>query len=79
MEMIFHSHTNKNSFEGCALGLTLKVRVFGTRKWPIYPGYYSRSKRNLGEWLRTIRGRNMVYVLGSQIEHINAGEGNKFY
>ena len=35
--MIFHSHANKTHFhkKGCALGLILKVRVFGTRKWPI--------------------------------------------
>ena len=39
MEMTFHSHTNKTHFhkKGCALGLILKVRVFGTRKWPILP------------------------------------------
>ena len=37
MEMILHSHANKTHFhkKGCALGLILKVRVFGTRKWPI--------------------------------------------
>ena len=37
MEMIFHSPANKTHFykKGCALGLVLKVRVFGTRKWPI--------------------------------------------
>ena len=36
-EMIFHSHANKTHFhkKGCALGLILKVRVFGTRKSPI--------------------------------------------
>ena len=34
MEMIFHSHANKTHFhkKGCALGLILRVRVFGTRK-----------------------------------------------
>ena len=34
MEMIFHCHANKTHFhkKGCALGLILKVRVFGTRK-----------------------------------------------
>ena len=39
MEMIFHSHTNKSHFhkKGCALGLILMVRVFGTREWPV-PG-----------------------------------------
>ena len=33
MEMIFHSHANKTNFhkKGCALGLILKERVFGTR------------------------------------------------
>ena len=37
MEMIFHSHANKTHFpkDACTLGLILKVRVFGTRKWPI--------------------------------------------
>ena len=35
--MTLHSHSNKTHFhkKGCALGLILKVRVFGTRKWPI--------------------------------------------
>ena len=37
MEMLFHSHANKTHFhnKGCALGLILKLRVFGIRKWPI--------------------------------------------
>ena len=37
MEMIFHSHANKTHFhkKSCALGLILKVRDFGTRKWPL--------------------------------------------
>ena len=36
-EIIFHSHANKTHFhkKGCAPRLILKVRVFGTRKWPI--------------------------------------------
>ena len=36
MEIIFHSHANKTHFhkKGCAPSLILKVRVFGTRKWP---------------------------------------------
>ena len=37
MQMIFHSHANFHK-KGCALGLILKVRVFGTRKWPIASG-----------------------------------------
>ena len=37
IEMTLHSHSNKTHFhkKGCALGLILKVRVFGTQKWPI--------------------------------------------
>ena len=37
MEMIFQSRANKPRFhkKGCALGLNLKVKVFGTRKWSI--------------------------------------------
>ena len=37
MGMIFYSHANKTHFhkKGCALGLILKVRVLGDRKWPI--------------------------------------------
>ena len=37
MEITFHSHANKAHFhKKCfALSLILKVRVFGTRKWPI--------------------------------------------
>ena len=37
MEMIFHSHVSKTHFhkKGCALGLILKLRVFGTRWRPI--------------------------------------------
>ena len=36
-EIIFHSHANKTHFhkKGCAPSLILKVRVFGTRNWPI--------------------------------------------
>ena len=45
MEIIFHSHANKTHFhkKGCAPSLILKVRVFGTRKWPIdnVPPWYS--------------------------------------
>ena len=45
MEMIFHSHANKTHFhmKGCARGLTLKVRVFGTRKWPIHYFYINHD------------------------------------
>ena len=35
--MIFYYYANKTHFhkKGFALGLVLRVRVFGTRKWPI--------------------------------------------
>ena len=38
MKMIFNYHANKTHFhnKGFALSLVLKVRFFGTRKWPIY-------------------------------------------
>ena len=50
MEMIFHSHANKTHFhkKGCAFGLILIVRVFGTRKWPI-EDVPSNSPRSLCE------------------------------
>ena len=34
---VFHSHANKSHFhkKGCAPSFIFKVRVFGTRKWPI--------------------------------------------
>ena len=37
MNMIFYCHVNKTHFykKGFALSLVLKVRVSGTRKWPI--------------------------------------------
>ena len=40
MEIAFHSHANKTHFhkKGCTPRLILKVRVFGTRKWPIETG-----------------------------------------
>ena len=49
MEIIFHSHANNTHFhkKGCAPSLILKVRVFGTRKWPIVKNsvfVYKRGK-----------------------------------
>ena len=50
MEIIFHSHANKTHFhkKSCALGLILKVRVFGTRKWPIqfWEVFFKSEKRS---------------------------------
>ena len=36
-ENAFYCHANKTNFhkKGFTLGLVLRVRVFGTRKWPI--------------------------------------------
>ena len=53
MEMLFHSHANKSHFrkKSCALGLLLKVRVFGTREWPIiFPetGFYPVRAKSWG-------------------------------
>ena len=40
MKMIFNYAANKTHFhnKGFALSLVLKVRFFGTRKWPIWKG-----------------------------------------
>ena len=42
MEIIFHPHANKTHFhkKGYAPSLILKVRVFGTWKWPIFDTMY---------------------------------------
>ena len=42
MEISFLSHANKTHFhkKGCPPSLILKVRVFGTRKWPIAKRFY---------------------------------------
>ena len=43
MKIIFHYHANKTHFHKkvFVLGLILRVRVFGTRKWPI------QNKKNI--------------------------------
>ena len=45
MEIIFLSHANKTHFhkKSCAPSLILKVRVFGTRKWPIAKRFLLRD------------------------------------
>ena len=35
IETVFHSHANETHF-----GLILKVKVFGTRKWPVWPNIH---------------------------------------
>ena len=64
MKMIFNYHTNKTYFhnKGFALSLVLKVRFFGTRKWPILIGrtifffQFSRVKTIVrsSDWLELI-------------------------
>ena len=46
IEIIFQSHANKTHFhkKGCARSLILKMRVFGTRKWPTYGTVVSVSR-----------------------------------
>ena len=68
MEMIFHSHANKTHFhkKGCAL---LKVRNFGTRKWPIRfeYGYMWKSgnkKLRIQKYLDTC-GRGLRFFIYS--------------
>ena len=45
MEMIFYSDANKTHFhkKSCALALILKVKVFGTRKWPVDKGMVRKT------------------------------------
>ena len=61
MEMIFHSHANETHFhkEDCALGLILKVRVFGTRKWPIIDS----NKKAAASALFLLRMHKMALML----------------
>ena len=42
VQMNFYYHANKTHFhkKGFALGVVLRVRVFGTRKWPIHFRFY---------------------------------------
>ena len=51
VKMSFYLHHNENNFHinGFALSLALKVRCFGTRKWPIL-GLQPRDKVNTIEF-----------------------------
>ena len=53
IEIIFHSPANKTHLhkKSCAPSLILKVRVFGTRKWPIIHEAFRLSPSN---WLKFI-------------------------
>ena len=61
MEIIFHSHANKTHFhkKGCAPSFVLKVRVCGTRKWPIR----LRVERQLESLLQGKRGYNSPSII----------------
>ena len=52
MEIIFNFHANKTHFpkKGGAPSLILKVRVFGTRKWPICIGGMPADEREGEPW-----------------------------
>ena len=53
MKMIVHFHANKAHFhkKGSALGLFLKVKVFGTQKWPISRGVMGAGGGGgVGKW-----------------------------
>ena len=52
MEMFFHSHASKIHFQGCALGLILKVRVLELGSGLQTP-LYLKSEKNMTHWRRT--------------------------
>ena len=62
--MIFHSHPYKTRFhkKGCALGLILKLRVFGTRNWPIRTIMNQNVSNDVMVNLSRFQGR--VYING---------------
>ena len=79
MEMIFHSHANKTHFhkEGCALGLILKVRVFGTWKWPTAHNMLNRGTVTIPrEYLhvKLIKLRKKVHKC---VSYLGLFKGNK--
>ena len=62
--MIFHSHPYKTRFhkKGCALGLILKLRVFGTRNWRIRTIMNQNVSNDVMVNLSRFQGR--VYING---------------
>ena len=55
-KIFFHSQANKTHFhkKGCAPSLILKVRVLGTRKWPISFVLFFLYALLLNEFLKKI-------------------------
>ena len=53
MKMIFNYDANKTHFQnkGFALSLVLKVRFFGTQKWPIHAPYCQENIKYLEKML----------------------------
>ena len=66
MEIIFHSHANKTHLhkKGCAPSLILKVRVFGTRKWPIWPRRVCTAEQGMVFWV--IQCYQVFFGIGSE-------------
>ena len=66
MEIIFYSHANKTHLhkKGCAPSLILKVRVFGTRKWPIWPRRVCAAEQ--GMVFRVIQCYQVFFGIGSE-------------
>ena len=62
LQMSFHCNANKTRFhkKGCALSLTLKVRVFGTPKWPIYYHKHCPHARPTEYVLRIVAKYNLL-------------------
>jgi len=60
MEMNFHSHANKTHLhkKDCALGLILKVRAFGTQKWP--PSFLWKGE---GDWVEETFAKTTGFVV----------------
>ena len=66
MKMISYSHANKTHFHntGFALSLVLKVRCFGTRKWPITPIFeykYSSARNIFSSLMMPLIGESFDY------------------
>ena len=63
MEIVFHSHANKTHFhkKGRAPSLILKVRVFGTRKWPIGSLSNDDGNGNGNENLKSVWRENLRF------------------
>ena len=66
MEMIVYSRANKTYFhkKGCALGVVSKVRVLGTRKWPLKNNNGDGQTQNVKRYMTDRRCSRIVGPLG---------------